>query len=48
MENCAYQVQHILANELDVYSGWGNQYINDNIKEIQELYEDREQIKNTN
>jgi len=48
MEDYAYQVQCILADELDVYSGWGNQYINDNIKEIQELYNDREQIKNTN
>ena len=48
MEDRAYEVQCILADELDVYSGWENQYINNNIKEIQELYKDREQIKNTN
>ena len=48
MEDHAYQVQCMLANELDAYSGWGNQYIDDNIKEIQKLYKDREQTKNTN
>ena len=48
MEDHAYQVQCILANKLDAYSGRGNQYIDDNIKEIQKLYKDREQTKNTN
>ncbi len=48
MEDHAYQVQYMLANELDAYSGQGNQYIDDNIKEIQKLYKDREQTKNTN
>ena len=48
MEDCAYQVQYMLADELDAYSGWGNQYMDDNIKEIQELYKDREQTKDTN
>ena len=48
MEDHAYQVQHMLADKLDAYSGWGNQYINNNIKEIQELYKNREQTKNTN
>jgi len=38
----------MLSDELDVSSGWGNQYIDNNIKEIQELYKDRDQIKNTN
>ena len=47
-EDCAYQVQCMLADELDAYSGWGNQYMDDNIKEIQELYKDREQTKDTN
>ena len=42
MEDHAYQVQCILANKLDAYSGRGNQYIDDNIKEIQKLYKDRE------
>ena len=48
MEDHAYQVQCILANKLDAYSGRGNQYIDDNIKEIQKIYKDREQTKNTN
>jgi len=30
---------------LDAYSGRGNQYIDDNIKEIQELYKNMEQKK---
>ena len=28
----------MLADELDRYRGWGNQYVNNNIQEIQELY----------
>jgi len=48
MEDYAYQVQCMLADELDAYSGQGNQYIDDNIKEIQELYKNREQTKNIN
>jgi len=48
MKDCVYQVQCILADELDAYSGQGNQYIDDNINEIQKLYKDREQMKNTN
>ena len=35
----------MLANELDAYSKRENQYMNDNIKEIQELYKDMEQKK---
>ena len=35
----------MLANKLDAYSKRGNQYMNDNIKEIQELYKDMEQNK---
>jgi len=48
MEDHVYQVQHILADKLDAYSRQGNQYMNDNIKEIQELYKNREQTKDTN
>jgi len=48
MEDHAYQVQCMLADELDVYSGQGNQYVDDNIKEIRELYKNRDQMKNTN
>ena len=35
----------MLANKLDAYSGRGNQYMDDNIKEIQELYKNMEQKK---
>ena len=34
MENRTYQVQRMLADELDIYKERGNQYMNDNIKEI--------------
>jgi len=40
MEDQAYQVQWMSANELDKYKGWGNQYVDNNIQEIQELYKD--------
>ena len=43
MENRAYQVQQMLANKLDEYKGLGNQYMDDNIREIQDLYRDKEQ-----
>jgi len=35
----------MLANELDVYKEQGNKYIDDNIREIQDLYRDEEQKK---
>ena len=38
----------MLADELDVYSGQGNQCMNDNIWEIQELYKNVEQKKESN
>ena len=34
MENQMYQIQRILADELDVYKEKGNKYMEDNIKEI--------------
>ena len=43
MENRAYQVQWMLANKLDKYKGWKNQYVDKNIQEIQDLYRDKEQ-----
>ena len=43
MENQAYQVQWMLANKLDKYKGWKNQYVDKNIQEIQDLYRDKEQ-----
>ena len=32
----------MLANELDAYKGKGNVYVEDNIKEIQELFKEEE------
>ena len=43
MENWVFQTQRMLADELDVYKGKGNRYVNENIQEIQELYADEEQ-----
>ena len=43
MEDWVFQIQRILANELNVYREQGNQYVDDNIWEIQELYKDEEQ-----
>ena len=37
-----FQVQRMLANELDQYKGKGNDYVDSNIKEIQELYMNEE------
>ena len=48
IEGQAYQVQQILANKLDKYKRQENQYIDDNIQEIQELYKDIEQKKKSN
>jgi len=48
MEDQAYQVQWTLANKLDKYKRWENQYVDDNIQEIQELYKDVEQKKELN
>ena len=45
MEDWAYQIQCILADELDNYKRQGNQYIDNNIQEIQELYKEKEQKK---
>jgi len=42
MDEWAFQVQRILANELDYYKGKGNSYVDSNIKEIQELYMEEE------
>jgi len=42
MDKRSFQVQRMLANELDAYKGKDNKYVEDNIKEIQELYRDEE------
>ena len=38
MDEWAFQVQRMLADELDYYKGKGNNYVDNNIKEIQDLY----------
>jgi len=45
MDKRAFQIQRMLANELDHYKERGNRYVNDNIQEIQELYIDEEMKK---
>ena len=42
MDEQAFQVQRMLADELDHYKGKGNDYVDGNIKEIQELYMNEE------
>ena len=48
MEDWAYQIQRMLADELDAYRGQGNHYVDNNIWEIQELYKDEEQKRKSN
>ena len=43
MDDRAFQIQRRLADELDRYKGKDNKYVDDNIKEIQEIYMDEEQ-----
>jgi len=38
----AFQTQRMLADKLDQYKGKDNKYVEDNIKEIQELYTNKE------
>jgi len=38
MDNRTFQIQRMLADELDQYKGKENQYVNENIQEIQDLY----------
>jgi len=45
MEDQVYQIQRMLTDKLDAYSGRKNQYVDNNIKKIQELYKDMEQKK---
>ena len=39
----AFQVQRMLADELDRYKERGNSYVDENIQEIQDLYSNEEQ-----
>ena len=38
MNNRVFQIQRMLANELDRYKGKENRYVEENIREIQKLY----------
>jgi len=38
MDEQVFQIQRMLANKLDRYKGKGNNYVNENIQEIQDLY----------
>jgi len=40
-----FQIQRMLANELDYYKEKSNKYVDNNIQEIQELYIDEETKK---
>ena len=42
MEDWVFQIQWMLADKLDTYRGKENKYMDDNIKEIQELYKNEE------
>ena len=42
MENWVFQIQWMLADELDVYKERRNRYVDDNIQEIQKLYKEEE------
>ena len=48
MEDWVFQIQRMLADELDTYRGKRNQYMDNNIREIQELYKNEEQEKELN
>jgi len=45
MEDQVYQIQRMLANKLNTYKEQENKYVDDNIREIQDLYRDEEQKK---
>ena len=42
MDERAFQIQRMLADKLDRYKGKDNKYVKDNIREIQELYTNKE------
>ena len=49
MDEQAFQIQRMLADEIDYYKGKGNEYVDNNVKEIQELYieEEKKEEKGT-
>ena len=42
MEDWVFQIQRMLANKLNIYKRWENQYVENNIWEIQKLYKNEE------
>jgi len=48
MEDRVYQIQRMLADELDAYSKQENQYVDNNIRKIQDLYKNKEKKKESN
>ena len=42
MKNQVFQVQWILANKLDAYKERGNNYVDSNIRKIQDLFKEEE------
>ena len=45
MENRIFQVQQMLADELDAYKGRENAYVDNNVQEIQDLFKEEENRK---
>ena len=45
MDERVFQIQRMLADEMDYYKGRNNKYVDDNIWEIQELYMNKEARK---
>ena len=45
MDERVFQIQRMLADEIDYYKGRNNKYVDDNIQEIQKLYMDKETRK---
>ena len=45
IEDWVFQIQWMLADKLDAYKGKGNVYMEDNIREIQELFKEEESKK---
>ena len=45
MDERTFQIQRMLADEMNYYKGRNNKYVNDNIWEIQKLYMNEETRK---
>ena len=48
IEDWVFQIQRILADKLNIYKEKRNQYMDNNIQKIQELYKNKEQEKKLN